>query len=51
MLLTGEALGAFGTFGMEKNHTRSPIVSPGKLRVAIMGGPTFPKHEKLQGST
>ena len=50
VLLMGEVLGAFGTFGMENNQTKSPIVSPGRLRVAIMGGPTFPKHGQLQGS-
>jgi len=44
------SIGAFGTFGIENNQTGSPIVSPGRLRVAIMGGPTFPKHGKVQGS-
>ena len=50
-MLTGEALGTFETLGMENNQTGSPIVSPGRLRVAIMGRPTFPKDGKLQGST
>ena len=50
-LLTEEALGTFGTLRMENNQTGSPMVSPARLRVAIMGGPTFPKHGKLQGST
>ena len=48
MLPTGEALGAFGTLGMENNQTESPIVSLGRLRVAIMGGPTFPKDGKYK---
>ena len=34
-----------------KQPNRKPDSEPGRLRVAIMGGPTFPKHEKLQGST
>lgn len=49
-MLTWEASGAFSTNGLVKNQTGSPTVNPGRLRVAIMCGPTFPKHEKAQGS-
>ncbi len=30
--------------GLENNQTWRPIVSPGKVRVAIIRGPTFPKQ-------
>ena len=34
---------------MEKNHTCSPRVNPGRFRVAIKGTPTFPVRGIVQG--
>ena len=34
---------------MEKNHTGSPKVNPGRFRVAIKGTPTFLVRGILQG--
>jgi hypothetical protein len=55
-VLTSEALGAFkalGRFeitGVGNNQTGNPIVSPGRLSVAMHGGPMFPKEGKEKGS-
>lgn len=49
-VISWEALGAFEETIVENNQTSSPIVNSGRFRVAIMGGPTFPKHVKSQGS-
>ena len=45
-----EEIGAFKMVGVENNQTESPIVSPRSCKVAIMGGPIFPKHGKVRGS-
>ena len=34
---------------MEKNHTGSPMVNPGRFKVAIKGTPTFPVRGIEQG--
>jgi hypothetical protein len=55
-VLTFEALGAFkalGRFeitGVGKNQTGNPIVSLGRLSVALQGGSMFPKEGKVKGS-
>ena len=35
---------------MEKNHTGSPRVNPGRFKVAIKGTPTFPMRGIGQGA-
>ena len=35
--------------GVEKNHTGSPRVNPGRFRVAIKRTPTFPMRGIVQG--
>jgi hypothetical protein len=41
-----EALGGFDITRVGKNQTGNPMVSPGRLTVAMYGGPKFPKEGK-----
>ena len=45
-----EVVGEFRMVRVGNNQIGSNIVSPRSCRVAIMGGPIFPKHGKTQGS-
>jgi hypothetical protein len=45
-----EALGRFEITGVGNNQTGNPMVSPGRLSVAMYGGPMFPKEGKVKGS-
>ena len=42
--------GGVEIIGLDNNHTCNPIVNPGRLNVAIRGGPPFPNEEKTKGS-
>jgi hypothetical protein len=42
-----EALGRFEITGVGNNQTGNPMVSPGRLNVAMYGGPMFPKEGKV----
>jgi hypothetical protein len=42
-----ETLGGFGITGVGNNQTGNPMVSPGRLSVAIYGGPKFPNKGKV----
>jgi hypothetical protein len=45
-----EALGGFEITRVGNNQTGNPMVSPGRLSVAMYGGPKFPKEGKVKGS-
>jgi hypothetical protein len=55
-VLTSEVVGAAETLGIfeitrvGKNQTCNLMVSPGRLSVAIFGGPMFPKEGKVKCS-
>jgi hypothetical protein len=42
-----ETLGGFEITGVGNNQTGNPMVSPGRLSVAMYGGPKFPKEGKV----
>ena len=45
-----EELGKFKITGVGNNQTSNPMVSPGRLSVAMYEGPMFPKEGKMKGS-
>jgi len=55
-VIISKALGAFKTprlFDITRvgnNQTNNPMVNPGRLSVAMHGGPMFPKEGKVKGS-
>ena len=46
-----ETLGGFDITRVGSNQTSNPMVSPGRLSVAMYGGPMFPKEGKVKGSS
>jgi hypothetical protein len=42
-----ETLGGFEITGVGNNQTGNSMVSPGRLNVAMYGGPKFPKEGKV----
>jgi hypothetical protein len=48
---SSEALGIFEITGVGNNQTGNPMVSLGRLNVAMDGGPTFPKEGNVKGSS
>ena len=48
--LTSETQGGIGITRLENKHIGNPIVNLGRLKVAMIGGPTFPNEGKTKGS-
>ena len=47
VLGVAEVVGRFKIIGVGNNQTNNLMVSPGRLSVAMYGGPKFPKEGKV----